>query len=73
MKVVVFHWRPKSPTYATPLMTLHNVKLESSFLQQQQLQRMLCFLPLQLLSEIFASPSTFPPIVTGKQIGRAHV
>uniref|UniRef100_A0A1I7WDF1 Uncharacterized protein n=1 Tax=Heterorhabditis bacteriophora TaxID=37862 RepID=A0A1I7WDF1_HETBA len=30
MKVVVFHWRHKSPTYATPLMTLHNVKLESS-------------------------------------------
>jgi len=30
MKVVVFHWRPKSPTYATPLMILHNVKLESS-------------------------------------------
>uniref|UniRef100_A0A8R1J0T2 Uncharacterized protein n=1 Tax=Caenorhabditis japonica TaxID=281687 RepID=A0A8R1J0T2_CAEJA len=30
MKVVVFHWRPKTPTYATPLMTLHNVKLESS-------------------------------------------
>ncbi len=27
MKVVVFHWRPKPPTYATPLMILHNVKL----------------------------------------------
>ena len=30
MKVVVFHWRPKPPTYATPLMTLHRVGLESS-------------------------------------------
>ena len=30
MKVVVFHWRPKPPTYATPLMILHKVRLESS-------------------------------------------
>src|SRR5271156_4285206 len=32
MKVVVFHWRPvaRSPTYATPLMSLHRVRLESS-------------------------------------------
>ena len=30
MKVVVFHCRPKAPTYATPLMSLHRVGLESS-------------------------------------------
>ena len=44
MRVVVFHWRkgvstkaetlvkidPKAPTYATPLMSLHKVRLESS-------------------------------------------
>ena len=30
MKVVVFHWRPKAPTYATPCMILHKVRLESS-------------------------------------------
>ena len=34
MRVVVFHWRHPnertSPTYATPLMSLHNVRLESS-------------------------------------------
>ncbi len=30
MKVVVFHCRPKPPTYATPLMSLHRVGLESS-------------------------------------------
>ena len=30
MKVVVFHCCRKAPTYATPLMTLHNVRLESS-------------------------------------------
>ena len=32
MKVVVFHWRTvtRSPTYATPLMSLHKVRLESS-------------------------------------------
>ncbi len=30
MKVVVFHWRRKAPTYATPLMSLHRVGLESS-------------------------------------------
>ena len=30
MKVVVFHWRLASPTYATPLMSLHRVGLESS-------------------------------------------
>ena len=30
MKVVVFHRRLAPPTYATPLMSLHNVELESS-------------------------------------------
>lgn len=30
MKVVVFHRRLASPTYATPLMSLHRVRLESS-------------------------------------------
>ena len=30
MKVVVFHWRLAPPTYATPLMSLHRVGLESS-------------------------------------------
>jgi hypothetical protein len=30
MKVVVFHCRLAAPTYATPLMTLHKVRLESS-------------------------------------------
>ena len=30
MKVVVFQCRPKPPTYATPLMILHKIKLESS-------------------------------------------
>jgi hypothetical protein len=30
MKVVVFHRRLASPTYATPLMFLHRVRLESS-------------------------------------------
>ena len=30
MRVVVFHRRPKSPTYSTPLMSLHRVRLESS-------------------------------------------
>ena len=30
MRVVVFHWRPKPPTYATPLISLHKVGLESS-------------------------------------------
>jgi hypothetical protein len=30
MKVVVFHCRPKPPTYATPCMILHKVRLESS-------------------------------------------
>ncbi len=30
MKVVVFHCWPKPPTYATPLMSLHRVGLESS-------------------------------------------
>jgi hypothetical protein len=30
MKVVVFHWRLAAPTYATPLMILHRVRLESS-------------------------------------------
>jgi hypothetical protein len=30
MKVVVFHLRLAAPTYATPLMTLHRVGLESS-------------------------------------------
>lgn len=30
MKVVVFHWRLASPTYTTPLMSLHRVRLESS-------------------------------------------
>jgi hypothetical protein len=30
MKVVVFHRRIASPTYATPLMSLHRVRLESS-------------------------------------------
>ena len=36
MRVVVSHWRPKSvrgresPTYAAPLMSLGNAKLESS-------------------------------------------
>jgi hypothetical protein len=30
IRVVVFHCRPKSPTYATPLMSLHRVRLESS-------------------------------------------
>jgi hypothetical protein len=30
IKVVVFHDRPKAPTYSTPSMSFHNVKLESS-------------------------------------------
>ena len=30
IRVVVFHRRPKSPTYSTPHMSFHNVKLESS-------------------------------------------
>ncbi len=30
MKVVVFHRRLATPTYATPLMSLHRVRLESS-------------------------------------------
>ena len=30
MKVVVFHRRIASPTYATPLMSLHRFRLESS-------------------------------------------
>ena len=30
IKVVVFQFRPKAPTYATPLMSLHKVGLESS-------------------------------------------
>jgi hypothetical protein len=32
MKVVVFHWRlrEQAPTYATPLMSPHRVRLESS-------------------------------------------
>src|SRR5690348_323062 len=30
MKVVVFHWRIASPTYTTPLMSLHRFRLESS-------------------------------------------
>ena len=30
IEVEVFHWRPKSPSYATPSMSFHNVKLESS-------------------------------------------
>jgi predicted metal-dependent peptidase len=30
MKVEVFQLRPKSPPYSTPLMSLHNVRLESS-------------------------------------------
>jgi hypothetical protein len=30
MKVVVFHRRLASPTYATPLMSLYRVRLESS-------------------------------------------
>ena len=30
MKVVVFHRRLAPPTYATPLMSLHNAELESS-------------------------------------------
>ena len=30
MKVVVFHCRLAAPTYATPLMSLHKVRLESS-------------------------------------------
>jgi hypothetical protein len=30
MKVVVFQFRRKAPTYATPLMSLHRVGLESS-------------------------------------------
>ena len=30
MRVVVFHWCPKAPTYATPHMSLHRVRLESS-------------------------------------------
>ena len=30
IEVVVFHWRPKAPTYSTPSMSFHNVKLESS-------------------------------------------
>ena len=30
MKVVVFHWRLAAPTYATPLMPPHRVRLESS-------------------------------------------
>ena len=30
MRVVVFHWRREPPTYATPLMSLHRVGLESS-------------------------------------------
>uniref|UniRef100_A0A1I7WKT9 TPP_enzyme_N domain-containing protein n=1 Tax=Heterorhabditis bacteriophora TaxID=37862 RepID=A0A1I7WKT9_HETBA len=32
MKVVVFHWRHKSPTYATPLMTLHNSQAQQGLL-----------------------------------------
>ena len=28
--VVVFHWRVAPPTYSTPPMSFHNVKLESS-------------------------------------------
>ena len=30
MRVEVFHWRPKSPSYSTPLMSLHNIRLKSS-------------------------------------------
>src|SRR6185312_13296084 len=30
LKVVVFHLRPKSPTYPTPLKSFHKVGLESS-------------------------------------------
>ena len=30
MKVVVFHGRPKSPTYSTPFKSLHNIRLKSS-------------------------------------------
>ena len=30
LEVVVFHWRPKSPTYSTSTKFLHRVKLESS-------------------------------------------
>ena len=30
MKVVVFHCRPKPPTYATPLMSPYSTRLESS-------------------------------------------
>jgi len=30
MRVVVFHRRPRPPTYSTPLMSLHSARLESS-------------------------------------------
>jgi hypothetical protein len=30
LKVVVFHFRPKAPTYTTPLKSFHKVGLESS-------------------------------------------
>ena len=30
IRVVVFHWRASTPTYSTPLMSLHKVRLESS-------------------------------------------